>query len=130
MCDGGAIDDIRNNVRKGLKDEGGEYLFRWHLNSDTVAGSSKSGAAGAKRLKSGRGRSRSISRKRSSNSRQASMPPSKRACSNSRIKEDIMRQRDNRVHRRLVMRRVGKSIYDADSLAAMITGVLGGIKGQ
>jgi hypothetical protein len=36
----------------------------------------------------------------------------------------------NRVHRRLIMVRVGKSIYDASSLVAMIIGILGGIKGQ
>ncbi|KAF8847973.1 hypothetical protein BDZ45DRAFT_636317 [Acephala macrosclerotiorum] len=132
LCVGSAIDDIRNNVRKGLKDEGGKYAFRkGHFNSDTLAGSSKSDAALAQRLMSGgRGRTRSISRKRSSSSRQASNPPPKRACSDSPIKEDRMRQRKNRVHRRLIMRRVGKSIYDASSPAAMITGVLGGIKGH
>jgi hypothetical protein len=45
------------------------------------------------------------------------------------VKKDAQRQR-NRVHRRLVMRDVGKSIYHASSPRAILTGLLGGIKGD
>jgi hypothetical protein len=130
LYNGGAIDDICNNVRKGLKGEGGKYPFqREQLNFNTHAASSNSDAVVAERLMNrGRGRTKSTSQKRSSSSRQASNPPSKRTCSDSPIK-DRMRQRKNRVHRRLIMCRVGKSIYDASSAAAMITGILGAIKG-
>ncbi|KAF2181624.1 hypothetical protein K469DRAFT_588303 [Zopfia rhizophila CBS 207.26] len=39
-------------------------------------------------------------------------------------------QRRNRVHRRLVMQDVGKSVYKASSPRGLLTALLGGIKGE
>ncbi|MCJ1351307.1 MAG: hypothetical protein MMC33_001291 [Icmadophila ericetorum] len=55
------------------------------------------------------------------------MSPPKHSCSDSPVKQDAQRPR-NRVHRRVVMCGVGKSIYHASSLRAILTGLLGGIK--
>ncbi|KAF2817567.1 uncharacterized protein BDZ99DRAFT_373500 [Mytilinidion resinicola] len=126
--DEGAVVDVRNNLRKGLGDGDGRYPLRGHPNSQLLAEFPKPEAPASERLMSGRGRSNSITRKRRSNSRHQSMRPPKRSCSDSPTKGNSSRR--NRVHRRLIMGRVGKSIYDASSLVAMITGILGGIKGH
>jgi hypothetical protein len=125
---GGAVDDVRNNVRKGLQDAHGRNPFqqRRPVQSESITSLARSGI-----LDRGRGGSstRSITRKRSSSSIHTSMPPPKRFYSDSPVKQDAQRQR-NRVHRRVIMCDMGKSIYHASSLGAMLTGLLGGIKGQ
>jgi len=130
VYDGGAIVDVRNNLRKGLRDEDGKYAFRG--GSEPLGGLSISEAPIAEELTSrGGGGSRTVTRKRSSSSRPKMQTPNpKRSCLDSPVEKDKTRPWRNRVHRRLIMNRVGKSIYDASSPAAMLTGVLGGIKGQ
>ncbi|KAF7863216.1 hypothetical protein EAF04_007298 [Stromatinia cepivora] len=134
-----AVDDVRNNVRKGLQDASGRDPFqrRQPAISESTPSSATSG-----RLEGGRGRGRSgsrsrssiksiksITRKRSSSSIQMRMPPPKRVCSDPPVQNNIQRQ-FNRVHRRVIMRDVGKSMYDANSPRALLTGLLGGIKGH
>jgi hypothetical protein len=123
-----ALDDVRNNVRKGLQDDNGRNPFLQRR--PAIPGSTTSSATSC-RLDGGRGRSstRSITRKRSSSSTHTSMPPPKRSCSDSPVKLDARQQR-NRVHRRVIMRDVGKSIYHSNSLRGILTGLLGGIKGE
>ncbi|KAJ8071763.1 hypothetical protein OCU04_002079 [Sclerotinia nivalis] len=136
VCVGDAVDDIRNNVRNGLQDASGRNPFqqRQPAISESTTSSATSG-----RLEGGRGRGRgrsgsrssikSITRKRSSSSIQMLMPPPKRVCSDPpAVQKNI--QQFNRVHRRVIMRDVGKSIYHATSLKALLTGLLGGIKGH
>ena len=127
---GGAIDDVRNNVRKGLSDAEGRNPFQQRQSTilETITSSVTSGGLSTGRSRS-RSRSRSIQRKRSSSCIQTSMPPPKRSCSDSPVKQDG-RQRRNRVHRRVIMRDVGKSIHHASSPRAMLTGLLGGIEGE
>ena len=123
---GSEIDDVRHNVRKGLSDTDGRNPFQQRRPilpaSSTISRGSRSG----------RGRStstsRTITRKRSPSRAQTSMPPPKRSCLDSLVKQDARRR--NRVHRRLIMRDIGKSIYEASSLQAVLTGLLGGIKGE
>ncbi|KAH8727358.1 hypothetical protein GQ44DRAFT_738332 [Phaeosphaeriaceae sp. PMI808] len=106
---GSRVDDVRSNVRRGLSDAAGRNpLQRRVAHAGSVTSSTTSG--------------------RSSSSIQASMPPPKRSCSDSLVKQDT--QRRNRVHRRLVVRDVGKSIYEARSPRGIVTGLLGGIKGH
>lgn len=125
----GRVDDVLDNVRKGQNDTAGQNPFQQRaVHTGSVTSPTTSGASGR-----GRGRSRSssriLTRKRSSGSIQASMPPPKRSCSDSPVKQDTHRRR-NRVHRRLITRDVGRSIYDASSPRALLTALLGGIKGH
>ena len=123
-----AVDDVRNNVRKGLKDANGRNPFqqRRPVISEPITSVATSGRLDKE---SGRSSTESITHKRSLSSLNISMPPPKRSRSNSPIKQDIQPQR-NRVHRRVIMCDVGKSIYHASSLRVMLTGLLGGIKGK
>ncbi|OCL08995.1 hypothetical protein AOQ84DRAFT_363643 [Glonium stellatum] len=125
---GDAIDDVRNNVRKGLNDASGRNPFqqRRPAMSETITSPATSSSSGRGR---GRSSSSSIKRKRSLSSTQTSMPPPKRSCSDSPAQQDVQRQR-NQVHRRVIIRDVGKSIYQASSLQAILTGLLGGMKGH
>jgi len=125
---GGVIDDVCNNVRKRLDDVSGSNPFQqWRpAMSEAAASPATSGSSGRGR---GRSSSRSMTRKRSSSCIYIHMPLPKRSCSDSPVKLDAQRPR-NRVHGRLIMRDVGKSIYQASSPRAILTGVLGGIKGE
>ena len=116
---GGEIDDVRHNVRKGLSDTDGRNPFqqRRPMLPESVTSSTISTST-----------SRNITRKRSSGRAETSIPHPKRSCSDSPVKQDARRR--NRVHRRLIMRDIGKSIYEASSLQALLTGLLGGIKGE
>ncbi|KAF2179337.1 hypothetical protein K469DRAFT_799086 [Zopfia rhizophila CBS 207.26] len=126
----GEMDDVRHNVRKGLSDAGGRNPFQQRRPTHPDAVTSPATSSGSR---PGRGRSRStsrtITRKRSSSCVRTSMPPPKRSCSDSPVKQDARRRR-NRVHRRLIMRDIGKGIYEASSLRAVLTGLLRGIKGH
>jgi hypothetical protein len=123
---GGAVDDVRNNVWKGLQDTHGTNPFqqRRPIPSESITSPATSGMPDRRR---GRSNTRSITRKRSTSSTHTSMPPPKRSCSDSPVKQETQRQR-NRFHRRVIMRDMGKSIYHASSLGAMLTGLLGGLK--
>ena len=123
----GRVDDICSNVRKGLSDMAGRNpLQRRAAHTGSIASLTSSGFSGSRRGRSSS--SRTMTRKRSSSSIQASMPPPKRSCSNSPVKQDMPRR--NRVHRRLVVRDVGKPLYEASSLCGILRGLLGGIKGE
>ncbi|KAI9785550.1 MAG: hypothetical protein M1839_009291 [Geoglossum umbratile] len=127
---GGEADNVLDKVRKGLSDLVGRNPFQQrrvaHSEADTSPITSSASGPG----KGGsRSRSRTMTRKRSSSCVQASMPPTKRSCSGSPVKQDMQRRR-NRVHRRLIMRDIGKSIYEASSPHGILTGLLGGIKGH
>jgi hypothetical protein len=121
VYNGDAVDDVCHNIRKGLSDTDGRnpYRKRWHPMSNGVTSAATSCSL----------RSTSITGKRPSSYIETSMPPPKRSCSDSPVKHDP-RQRRNRVHRRVIMCDVGKSIYHASSLPAILTGLLGGIKGE
>jgi Fungal protein kinase len=125
---GGAVDDVRNNIRKGLQDAHGRNPFqqRRPIQSESITSQATSGILDRVR---GRTNTRSITRKRSSSSIHTSIPPPKRPCSESPVKQDAQRQR-NRVHRRVIMCDIGKSIHHASSLGALLIGLLGGIKGK
>ncbi|KAF1996945.1 serine/threonine-protein kinase Sgk2 [Amniculicola lignicola CBS 123094] len=127
---GGEMDDVLYNVRKGLSEAGGRNAFqqRRSMPSEPTTSSVIPSASSSKRGRS-TSRSKTMTRKRSSSCLQPSMPPPKRSCSDSPVKQDAA-QRRNRVHRRLVMRDIGKSIYEASSPQAILTGLLGGIKGH
>ena len=121
------VDDVRNNVRKNLSEIEGKVRNKQEpqqFENTTVSSASESS-----RRDEGRSGSRKVTRKRSSNSMQLSMPPSKRSNSESPVKQDTQKG-CNRTHRRLVMRDVGKNFYDATCPQAVLTGLLGGIKGE
>lgn len=125
----GRVDDVLDNVRKGQNDTAGRNpLQRRAVRTGSVTSPTTSSASGRGRGRS-RSNSRTMPRKRSSSSIQASMPPPKRSCSDSPVKQDTHRRR-NRVHRRLIVQDVGKSIYEANSPRGILTGLLGGIKGH
>jgi hypothetical protein len=125
----GRVDDVLDNVRKGQNDTAGRNpLQRRAVHTGSVTSPTTSGASGRGRGRS-RSSSRTMTRKRSSRSIHASMPPPKRSCSDSPVKQDTHRRR-NRVHRRLIMQDVGKSIYEACSPRGILTGLLGGITGE
>lgn len=125
---GGKVDDVLGNVRKGLSDTTGRNPLRRAAHTEPVMSAITSNALGAGRGRS-RSSSRTMTRKRSLSSVQALMPPPKRSCLDSPVKRDIHRRR-NRVHRRLIVKDVGKSIYEASSPRGILTGLLGGIKGH
>ncbi|CAD6454337.1 86454505-3836-429b-94a0-5ea2f7e49227 [Sclerotinia trifoliorum] len=138
---GNAVDDARNNVRNGLQDASGRNPFQGHQSaiSESTTSSVTSGRLEGMRGRGrgrGRGRSgsrssiKSITRKRSSSSTHLSTPTPKRVCSDAPAVQKDIQQQYNPVHRRVIMRDVGKSIYDATSLRALLTGLLGGIKGH
>jgi len=125
----GRVDDILGNVRKGQDDTAGRNpLQRRAVHTGSVTSLTTSGASGRGRGRS-RSSSRTMTRKRSSSSIQTWMPPPKRSCSDSPVKPDTHRRR-NRVHRRPIVQNVGKSIYEANSPRGILTGLLGGIKGE
>ncbi|PSN59265.1 hypothetical protein BS50DRAFT_580135 [Corynespora cassiicola Philippines] len=123
----GRADDVLENVRKGLSEAlGRDPLQRRAINHESAPSVSTSGASQQEKE---RGRSHGMTRKRSSSSVQVSIPPPKRSCSISPVKQDL-RRRKNRVHRRLVMRSVGKTLYEASSPQGILTGLIGGINGH
>ncbi|KAH7025329.1 hypothetical protein B0J12DRAFT_686493 [Macrophomina phaseolina] len=142
---GNAIDDVRRNVRRGLDDAEGRNPLRQPRSTapsavTSAVTSSNSGLGRGRGGSSSRGGSRSrgrsksrgggVSQKRASSTVEESMPPPppKRSRSDLTPEEDVPRR--NRVHRRVIMRGVGKSLYRASSLQAMLTGLVGGIKGH
>ena len=72
----------------------------------------------------------SLSQKRSSNAAETAPPPSsKRSCS-SLESFNPGSPIHNRVHRRVITRDCGKTLYEASSSVAIITGLIGAIKGE
>ncbi|KAL0253377.1 hypothetical protein SLS55_010354 [Diplodia seriata] len=111
---GGIPDDVIGNVRKELGPRGQRDFKSYDSPVTAILTSSSS-----QQPSSGGSRGSNKSLKRSSD--QATMlPPLKRP----------RNRPPNRVHRRLVMQDVGKDLYHASSLRAMLTGLLGGLKGH
>lgn len=122
---GDKVDDICDNVRKGL-DMTKAQKFR-HSDCDISQRASEADDA----VRKGRTTDiRSIGRKRSSSNTDAPLPLSKRACSSSPIKGGRGHVVQNRVHRRVIIRDYGKPIYKASSRVAMVTALEGCIEGE
>ena len=129
---GGEMDDVHHNVRKGLSDARGRNPFqqpRATLPDAVTSTATSSGSRPGRGRSRSRSTSRTITRKRSSSCVQTSMSLPKRSCSDSPVGQDTQ-QRRNHIHHRLIMRDIGKGIYEASSLRAVLTGLLGGIKGK
>ncbi|KAF2105229.1 hypothetical protein BDV96DRAFT_592870 [Lophiotrema nucula] len=126
---GNAVDDVVENVRKGLSDTVGRNPLQLPTAPfESITGPATSLTSGPARGRS-RSRTQTTGQKRSLSRVHASMPPPKRpkrSSSDSPVKQGGR----NRVHRRLIMRDAGKSFYEADSLRGIPTGLLGGIKGH
>jgi len=117
VCVGEKEDDIQSNVRKGLDiRKAVNYKAGNPLARDEVRTTRK-------------GQSSSTSQKRSSSQTNAPMPPSKRSCSRSPTKIGRSNASQNRIHRRVVIRDYGKSIYKASSRAALLAALEGCIEG-
>ncbi|PHH49258.1 hypothetical protein CFIMG_007853RA00001 [Ceratocystis fimbriata CBS 114723] len=116
----GADDDIRSNVRGGLDVTRASNYRPEHPMppSSSTAGAPRKGrrisAAGTKRSSSHTG---------------APLPPSKRSCSTSLTKAGSQALL-NRIHRRVIVRDYGKSIYKASSRSALLEGLEGCIQGH
>ncbi|KAL2889274.1 hypothetical protein HOO65_030775 [Ceratocystis lukuohia] len=116
----GADDDIRSNVRGGLDVTRASNYRPEHPMPPS------SSTAGAPR----KGRSISAAgTKRSSSHTGAPLPPSKRSCSTSLTKAGSQAL-TNRIHRRVIVRDYGKSIYKASSRSALLAGLEGCIQGH
>ncbi|KAL2884644.1 hypothetical protein HOO65_100048 [Ceratocystis lukuohia] len=116
----GADDDIRSNVRGGLDVTRASNYRPEHpmLPRSSAAGAPRKGrkisAAGTKRSSSHTG---------------APLPPTKRSCSTSLTKAGSQALM-NRIHRRVIVRDYGKSIYKASSRSALLAGFEGCIQGH
>ncbi|KAL2886391.1 hypothetical protein HOO65_060221 [Ceratocystis lukuohia] len=116
----GADDDIRSNVRGGLDVTRASNYRPEHpmLPSSSAAGAPRKGR-----------RISAAGTKRSSSHTDAPLPPTKRSCSTSLTKADSQALM-NRIHRRVIVRDYGKSIYKASSRSALLAGFEGCIKGH
>ncbi|KAK7414966.1 hypothetical protein QQZ08_012468 [Neonectria magnoliae] len=116
----GTDDDIRSNVRGGLDvTRAANYRPERSMPPSSIT-------AGAPR----KGRSISAaSKKRSSSHTDAPLPPSKRSCSASPTKAGSQAL-PTRVHRRVILRDYGRSIYKASSRSALLAGLEGCIEGH
>jgi len=121
---GGKNDDTIKNVRRGFMKTCGRTTFR--QKSFTGAESSASEALG--RAVAGQAQSRSLSRKRSLSSAQMA-PSNKRSCSSRRSRDPAM-PTHNRIRRRVITRDAGKTIQKANSLKAVLNGLIGAINGR
>lgn len=115
VCVGGQDDDIRGNVRRGL-----DITKATNYRSES---SMPPPSATGRRI-SRKGQSSSATgRKRSSSCTDAPLPPSKRTCSSSPVKGG--RATANRVHRRIIVRDYGKTIYKASSRVSLLAALEG-----
>ncbi|KAH8435190.1 protein kinase family protein [Aspergillus melleus] len=117
---GGADDDIRTNIRKGL-----EVVHATNHRQPRSLFLSSTNAAKIQQ----KGRSSGTGMKRPSSETEAVFPPSKRSCSSPSAKLSIDTL-SNRVHRRVILRDYGKPIYKAKSRAALLAGLEGCIEGH
>jgi hypothetical protein len=123
----GEVDDIINNVRKGLILIKANNTFR--ISSAISKTESKMLPPNISGVSIGnlpRSMSRSIVRKRLFNSLNGLLPSNKRICSSSLYKQGVSLDKFNRVYRRVILRDYGKNIYKISSRVA-IFGVLEGI---
>ena len=156
----GRDDAVRSNVRKGMSAEGSSNPFteQASISPETtrsskassfgVCGSSQAsvlpGMARVRRAShspelvrprcpppitsASQGSQKSL--KRSSSQIEALPPPRKRSQSIMTAKGDENRLARDRVRRRIITQRVGKSLCQASCPAAILTGILGGLKGE
>ncbi|KAE8361713.1 hypothetical protein BDV27DRAFT_166717 [Aspergillus caelatus] len=118
----GEIDNIRNNVRKGLDVTQSTNFrpMRYELPS------AASGTAGIERT----GRSTSTTgQKRSSSQASAILPPKKRPCSSSPSKSVRDTNIQDRVHRRVIVKDYGLPIYRASSRVSLLRALENCIEG-
>ncbi|OGM50853.1 hypothetical protein ABOM_000792 [Aspergillus bombycis] len=116
----GKVDDIRDNVRRGLD-------VAQSTSHRLIRGSSAaSDTADAARI--GRSTS-SVGHKRSSSRVGVALPPSKRTCSSSPSKGGYTSTLQNRVHRRVIIRDYGTPIHKARSRVSMLSALENCIKG-
>ncbi|PYH88282.1 hypothetical protein BO71DRAFT_365724 [Aspergillus ellipticus CBS 707.79] len=108
----GKVDDIRDNVRRGLDlTQSANYkptrtLSTTGEKADTTKSSHSTSSTG---------------RKRSSNSVGTLLPPTKRTCSRSVSQGEYSSTSQNRVHRRVIIRDYGTAIYKARSRTSMLS---------
>ena len=124
----GKNDDTIDNVRRGSMKTFVRTRFRQRPLNESDASASASDSP--RKTIAGRTQSPSLSRKRSSSTAQMAPPASfKRSCS-SFESWNSGSPIHNRVHRRVITRDFGKPIYEASSPSALITGLIGAIKGE
>ncbi|PLB49113.1 hypothetical protein P170DRAFT_455861 [Aspergillus steynii IBT 23096] len=119
----GKIDDVRNGIRRGL-DVTKSTNHRATRPETTLA---ESDTADIERV--GRSMGSSTGSKRSSSRAGATLPHSKRTCSSSPFKAARDIARENRVHRRVIIRDFGKPIYKASSHTTMLAALEGCVDG-
>ncbi|KAE8400506.1 hypothetical protein BDV37DRAFT_274354 [Aspergillus pseudonomiae] len=119
VCVNGEIDDVRENVRKGIDvTKASNYK---------PASNKQEEAKDTARLGRSKNRSRT-GHKRSSSCAEVPLPPSKRTCSSSsNRKQDLTPQ--NRIHRRVCIRDYGKSICRATSRVALLNALQSCLEG-
>ncbi|TWU73405.1 hypothetical protein ED733_003499 [Metarhizium rileyi] len=106
-----ADDEIRNNIRKGLN-----VTRATNYRAERAILPSRASVSGSSGVK------------RPSSETDLALPPSKRSCSASPTKENILPP--NRVHRRIILRDYGKPIYKASSRVALLAALEGCIIGH
>ncbi|KAI9368690.1 hypothetical protein BJX61DRAFT_550232 [Aspergillus egyptiacus] len=116
----GVVDDICNNVRRGLD------VTQSTKYKSTCSHTSACDTADMARM--GRSMS-SAGRKRSSSCAGATLPLSKRPCSNPPSKGGCERALQNRVHRRVIVRDYGVPIYGAKTRVSFLSALLECIRG-
>jgi hypothetical protein len=120
VCIGSKEDDIWNNIRHGLD-----------ITQAANYGAENSPRNEARTTRNGQSsttsQKRSSSRKRPSSQAGALMPPSKRSCLPSKMGRNNAAQ--NRIHRRVIIRDYGKSIYKSSSRAVLLAALEGCIEG-
>lgn len=115
----GKVDDVRNNVRKGLDVT---KASNWRQARSQATDHRDLAKRGGMR------RTSNLGQKRSSSCTDQYLPPSKRSCSSSPVRRNDL-SLQNRVHRRVCVRDYGKSIYKASSRAALLNALEACVEG-
>jgi hypothetical protein len=116
----GKVDDIRDNVRRGL-DVSQATNYQPTRSEVSSTASDTAGRKGHSATSSGR--------KRSSSRTGATLPPSKRTCSSSPSTCGHHQVPQNRVHRRVIIRDYGIPIYKAKSRLSLLSALESCIEG-
>jgi hypothetical protein len=116
----GKVDDIRDNVRRGL-DVSQATNYQPTRSEVSSTASDTAGRKGHSATSSGR--------KRSSSRTGATLPPSKRTCSSSPSTCGHHHVLQNRVHRRVIIRDYGIPIYKAKSRLSLLSALESCIEG-
>ena len=119
------VDDVFANVRRGLEPAGGRTSF----GEKSIVGSQATAWTSQNNTESSQSRPQQKSRKRAPSPGPPTSHPSKKCHLNS-SRQDSEFRNDNRVHRRVVTRGLGKPIKQASSCLAIIKGFIGAISGE